>query len=121
MKDVATEYFLEKMLKTALREPNGVFPHPYLVPGGSGYAHTMWDWDALFLGIGLLSARPDLADYLVGTARNFLHVALPDGFTPNNVTAEGKGFIELSRQGQPMNPAKPVIATMLAVAKHAGA
>ncbi len=109
-------YFLERMLETALRRPQGVLPYPYLVPGGSGYSHTMWDWDAFFLGVGLLSARPDLATYLEGTARNFLHISLPDGFIPNNVEADGKGFITLTRAGQPMNPAKPVIAQMLATA-----
>lgn len=120
MSDAVGTYLLDKMLETALRDPQGVLPQPHLVPGGSDFAHTMWDWDSHFIEIGHLGARPDLAHHLVGTARDFLHVALPDGSIPNNVQ-RGARALSSPLAGATDESREAGYCNNVAFAKHAGA
>ena len=58
-------------------------PYDYIVP--NGVYEELWDWDAFFVGLHLISA--DRADgiYLKNWCLNFLRHAEPDGHTPGGI------------------------------------
>ena len=111
------EFYFREKRALVLREPHGRFAHPYLTPGG-GYTRAIWDWDAYFLGLGLVAVEGELRRYLEGTARLFIDMREPDGFVPSvqAVDREEHPLTAFRRQGLPINPIKPVLAQMLALA-----
>jgi len=66
-----------------LRKANGVLPYDYIVP--NGVYEELWDWDAFFVGLHLISV--DRADglYLKNWCLNFLRFTEPDGQTPGGI------------------------------------
>eukprot|EP00298_Acanthocystis_sp_HF-20_P001834 c12293_g1_i1.p1 GENE.c12293_g1_i1~~c12293_g1_i1.p1 ORF type:complete len:400 (-),score=160.07 c12293_g1_i1:26-1225(-) len=83
--------------KNCFKEPNGELIFPYIVP--SGPYTQLWDWDAVFTGVGLLSVGS--GPYLASSMLNFLHQAKDDGTIPGCLTPAGPS--------KTLNHAKPVI------------
>ena len=66
-----------------IREANGALPYDYVVP--SGVYEELWDWDAFFVGLHLISANKADGIYLMNWCLNFLHYTEPDGQTPGAI------------------------------------
>jgi alpha,alpha-trehalase len=66
-----------------LRKANGVLPHDYIVP--NGVYEELWDWDAFFVGLHLLSVDRVDGIYLKNWCLNFLGFTEPDGQTPGGL------------------------------------
>jgi len=66
-----------------IRRANGVLPYDYIVP--SGVYEELWDWDAFFVGLHLISQNKTDGIYLKNWCLNFLHHAEPDGHTPGGI------------------------------------
>ncbi len=66
-----------------LRRANGALPYDYIVP--SGVYEELWDWDAFFVGLHLISVRREDGVYLKNWCLNFLHHTEPDGQTPGGI------------------------------------
>ena len=74
--------------RDAVKRPaQGCLPHDYLVPGG--FYQQQWDWDAFFIGLGLVSEDPADAVWLKHWALNCLAHADPDGRIPGCITPDG--------------------------------
>jgi len=68
-----------------LRRANGVLPYDYIVP--NGVYEELWDWDAFFVGLHLISIDRAADIYLKNWGLNFLRFTEPDGQTPCGITA----------------------------------
>lgn len=66
-----------------IRRANGALPYDYIVP--NGVYEELWDWDAFFVGLHLISENPSNGIYLKNWCLNFLHHAEPDGQTPGGI------------------------------------
>ena len=66
-----------------LRKANGVLPYDYVVP--NGVYEELWDWDAFFVGLHLVSANRADGVYLKNWCLNFLRFTEPDGQTPGGL------------------------------------
>jgi len=66
-----------------LRRANGALPYDYIVP--SGVYEELWDWDAFFVGLHLISANRADGVYLKNWCLNFLRLTEPDGQTPGGI------------------------------------
>ena len=83
---------------TTFCEPAGELIFPYICPGG--FYRQLWDWDAVFAGIGSLPFGS--APYLCGSMMNFLHKTdLATGRVPGCLTPIGPS--------QTLAHAKPVL------------
>ncbi len=66
-----------------IRRANGALPYDYVVP--SGVYEELWDWDAFFVGLYLISEKKADGVYLKNWCLNFLHFTEPDGQTPGGI------------------------------------
>jgi len=66
-----------------IRKANGALPYDYIVP--SGVYEELWDWDAFFVGLHLISRNKSDGIYLKNWCLNFLHYTEPDGQTPGGI------------------------------------
>lgn len=66
-----------------LRSANGVLPFDYIVP--NGVYEELWDWDAFFAGLHLVSVDRKAGVYLKNWCLNFLRFTEPDGQTPGGL------------------------------------
>ncbi len=66
-----------------IRKANGALPYDYIVP--SGVYEELWDWDAFFVGLHLISEHKTAGVYLKNWCLNFLHHTEPDGQTPGGI------------------------------------
>jgi alpha,alpha-trehalase len=66
-----------------IRPANGALPYDYIVP--SGVYEELWDWDAFFVGLHLISENRADGIYLKNWCLNFLHYTEPDGQTPGGI------------------------------------
>ena len=66
-----------------LRKANGALPYDYIVP--NGVYEELWDWDAFFVGLHLISVDKADGIYLKNWCLNFLHHTEPDGHTPGGI------------------------------------
>ncbi len=66
-----------------LRQANGVLPYDYIVP--NGVYEELWDWDAFFVGLHLISCDRASGVYLKNWCLNFLRFTEPDGQTPGGL------------------------------------
>jgi alpha,alpha-trehalase len=66
-----------------IRRANGVLPFDYVVP--SGVYEELWDWDAFFVGLHLISVDKANGVYLKNWCLNFLRFTEPDGQTPGGL------------------------------------
>ncbi|MBN1939524.1 MAG: hypothetical protein JW843_08055 [Candidatus Aminicenantes bacterium] len=66
-----------------LRRSNGVLPYDYIVP--NGVYEELWDWDAFFVGLHLISVDRTAGLYLKNWCLNFLRFTEPDGQTPGGL------------------------------------
>ncbi len=66
-----------------IRKANGALPYDYIVP--SGVYEELWDWDAFFVGLHLISRRREDGVYLKNWCLNFLRLTEPDGHTPGGI------------------------------------
>jgi alpha,alpha-trehalase len=66
-----------------IRRAQGALPYDYIVP--SGVYEELWDWDAFFVGLHLISASKADGIYLKNWCLNFLHYTEPDGQTPGGI------------------------------------
>jgi len=69
--------------KRVIRKANGALPYDYVVP--SGVYEELWDWDAFFVGLHLISENRGDGVYLKNWCLNFLHYTEPDGQTPGGI------------------------------------
>lgn len=65
---------LSPMIRDVCKSPQGALRYPYLVPGS--IYDQLWDWDAYFMGFGLLDHYPQ---YYQGAIQNFLERIGADG------------------------------------------
>ena len=87
---------LVEQIPRVLREPQGVFRYPYVVPG-SIYS-TLWDWDGLFTGIAI---GPEFNSYHSGTLLNILHHATEEGRPPKLIAEDG--WVDLESMPVPVH------------------
>ena len=66
-----------------IRRANGALLYDYVVP--NGVYEELWDWDAFFVGLHLISADKADGIYLKNWCLNFLHFTEPDGHTPGGI------------------------------------
>lgn len=66
-----------------IRRANGALAYDYVVP--SGVYEELWDWDAFFVGLYLISENKANGIYLKNWCLNFLHFTEPDGQTPGGI------------------------------------
>jgi len=66
-----------------LRKANGALPYDYIVP--SGVYEELWDWDAFFVGLHLISENRADGVYLKNWCLNFLQYTEADGQTPGGI------------------------------------
>jgi alpha,alpha-trehalase len=66
-----------------IRKANGALPYDYIVP--NGVYEELWDWDAFFVGLHLISENRADGVYLKNWCLNFLHHTEPDGQTPGGI------------------------------------
>ena len=66
-----------------IRRANGALLFDYIVP--NGVYEELWDWDAFFVGLHLISADQADGIYLKNWCLNFLHFTEPDGHTPGGI------------------------------------
>jgi len=66
-----------------IRKANGALPYDYIVP--NGVYEELWDWDAFFVGLHLISENRAAGIYLKNWCLNFLHHTEPDGQTPGGI------------------------------------
>ncbi len=66
-----------------LRKANGALPYDYIVP--NGVYEELWDWDAFFVGLHLISVDKADGIFLKNWCLNFLHHTEPDGHTPGGI------------------------------------
>lgn len=66
-----------------IRKANGALLHDYIVP--NGVYEELWDWDAFFVGLHLISNNRADGIYLKNWCLNFLHYTEPDGQTPGGI------------------------------------
>ncbi len=66
-----------------IRKASGALPHDYIVP--SGVYEELWDWDAFFVGLHLISVDKADGKYLRNWCLNFLKYTEPDGQTPGGI------------------------------------
>jgi alpha,alpha-trehalase len=66
-----------------IRPANGALPYDYIVP--NGVYEELWDWDAFFVGLHLISENRADGIYLKNWCLNFLHFTEPDGQTPGGI------------------------------------
>lgn len=66
-----------------IRRANGALPYDYIVP--NGVYEELWDWDAFFVGLHLISTDKADGIYLKNWCLNFLHFTEPDGHTPGGI------------------------------------
>jgi alpha,alpha-trehalase len=71
------------LARRVIRKANGVLPYDYIVP--NGVYEELWDWDAFFVGLHLISVDRSAGIYLKNWCLNFLHHAEPDGQTPGGI------------------------------------
>lgn len=82
------------------REPAGALAHPYLVPAGP--YNELWDWDAFFMSIAMLSRDKTQVHWLKHWSLNLIENAAEDGKVPGCITPAG---------GDPrLNHIKPFLA-----------
>jgi glycogen debranching enzyme len=80
-----------------MREPEGSLVYPWLCPGG--FYAQLWDWDAVFCGVGLIPFGG--SKYLAGSMKNFFTLTSADGVVPGCVSPKGASTT--------LNHAKPVL------------
>ena len=66
-----------------LRKANGALPYDYIVP--NGVYEELWDWDAFFVCLHLISENRADGIYLKNWCLNFLGHTEPDGQTPGRI------------------------------------
>jgi hypothetical protein len=66
-----------------IRKANGALPYDYIVP--NGVYEELWDWDAFFVCLHLISENRADGIYLKNWCLNFLHHTEPDGHTPGGI------------------------------------
>ena len=88
----------------------GALPFPYLKP--AGFYSQLWDWDAVYMGVGLVGRQPDALKHFEGSMLNFLTLCKPDGSVPGCLTNNGSSTTLLH--------AKPVIIWGSYLAAKAG-
>ena len=66
-----------------IRKANGFLPYDYIVP--NGVYEELWDWDAFFVGLHLISEDKADGVYLKNWCLDFLHFTEPDGHTPGGI------------------------------------
>jgi alpha,alpha-trehalase len=66
-----------------IRRANGALPYDYIVP--NGVYEELWDWDAFFVGLHLISENTANGIYLKNWCLNFLRYTEPDGHTPGGI------------------------------------
>jgi len=66
-----------------IRKANGALSHDYIVP--NGVYEELWDWDAFFVGLHLISEDRNDGIYLKNWCLNFLAHTEPDGQTPGGI------------------------------------
>jgi len=66
-----------------IRKANGALCHDYIVP--NGVYEELWDWDAFFVGLHLISEDRNDGIYLKNWCLNFLAHTEPDGHTPGGI------------------------------------
>jgi alpha,alpha-trehalase len=71
------------LARRVIRKANGAIPYDYIVP--NGVYEELWDWDAFFVGLHLISADRANGLYLKNWCLSFLHHAEPDGHTPGGL------------------------------------
>ncbi len=83
--DIALEAreMIGRLAGRVLRKANGALPYDYIVP--NGVYEELWDWDAFFVGLYLISVDPADGIYLKNWCLNFLRHAEPDGQTPGGI------------------------------------
>jgi alpha,alpha-trehalase len=81
--EAAAKEKIGALAKGVLRRANGALPYDYIVP--SGVYEELWDWDAFFVGLHLISVNKANGVYLKNWCLNFLHYTEPDGQTPGGL------------------------------------
>jgi len=71
------------LARRVIRKANGALPYDYIVP--NGVYEELWDWDAFFVGLHLISVDRSQGIYLKNWCLNFLRHAEPDGHTPGGI------------------------------------
>jgi len=66
-----------------IRKAYGVLSYDYIVP--NGVYEELWDWDAFFVGLHLISEDRNDGIYLKNWCLNFLACTEPDGHTPGGI------------------------------------
>ena len=66
-----------------IRRAQGALPYDYIVP--SGVYEELWDWDAFFVGLHLISKNKADGITLKNWCLNFLRYTEPDGQTPGGI------------------------------------
>ena len=66
-----------------IRKANGALGYDYIVP--NGVYEELWDWDAFFVGLHLISEDRNDGIYLKNWCLNFLAHTEPDGHTPGGI------------------------------------
>jgi alpha,alpha-trehalase len=69
--------------RRVIRKANGALCHDYIVP--NGVYEELWDWDAFFVGLHLISEDRNDGIYLKNWCLNFLAHTEPDGHTPGGI------------------------------------
>ncbi len=92
----------QRSMPMMLREPDDMFPLPYLVPG-SAYSRTLWDWDSFFLGIAM---DDQYAPHFEGAMRTLLHFQQEDGFVAHAVSPKPPHHYKSDEA----SPCKPLLA-----------
>lgn len=82
---------LKEQIPTVLKSARGELRYPYLVPGA--IYDQLWDWDAYFMGFGLMEEHPE---YYQGCILNFLQRIRDDGQPAKLVHADGRvNYVDL--------------------------
>jgi len=111
--------------KTMYREPSGLFPYPYIVPG-AGYETCLWDWDTFFASTAIMEImdedkpsdddRQKLIEAMQGCILNMLSFQLESGALPYSVYVGAEDFFARSvAEWDEPNQHKPVIAQFIQV------
>ena len=97
---IAVRAHVSSQLVNVLRNASGQLIFPYLIPQQG--LDALFDWDAVFLGIGISSRFPDASRYFAGSMLNFLsNVSL--------TTGEVRGLLLSNGGSSYLSHAKPVL------------
>lgn len=102
IKDYAKKHYVD-----LFREPDGILKHKFIVPG-SGYAHSLWDWDSWFIEQALEHiTQEDITEYEKGCLLNFIDHQFNDGRIPIFITS--KTYRPEFKEGEASNLHKPIL------------